>query len=116
MKTFVQEGDVIAVTVASGSDEIDLSSGDGYLIGSLFGIVVADAAIGETVQLQTEGVFDIAKTSAEAWTVGQKIYWNNATRKCTSTAGGNKQIGVATAVAANPSSTGRVLLTAAFTI
>lgn len=116
MKNFVQSGEVIGVTVASGSDEVALSSGDGYLIGSLFGVAVADAAIGEVVQLQVVGVVDIAKTSAEAWSVGEKIYWVNSTRRATSTAGANKFIGVATEVAANPSSTGRVRLSASFHI
>lgn len=116
MKNYVQEGKSVTVTVAAGSDAVDLSSGDGYLVGSLFGIAAYDAAIGESVVLHVTGVYDIAKTSAEAWTVGQKIYWNATTQLATSTASTNKQIGVATAVAVNPSATGQVLLTGAFTI
>ena len=116
MKNYVQEGERITVTVAAGSDAVDLSSGDGYLIGSLFGVATYDAAIGESVELQVEGVVDIAKTSAEAWTVGQKIYWNAATGLATSTASSNKQIGVAVAVAINPSSSCNVRLSGAFTI
>jgi predicted RecA/RadA family phage recombinase len=42
------------------------------------------------------------------------IYWDNATRLTTNVAGALKVIGVATAVAANPSSVGRVRLNGAF--
>ena len=116
MKNFIQRGENITVTVTDDSDAVALESGDGYLIGSLFGIAVADAAIGAEVVLATAGVFDMAKTSAEAWTVGQKIYWDVATALATSTASSNKQIGVAVEVADNPSSTGKVRLSGAFTI
>ena len=116
MKNFVQPGNTVTVTVESGSDAEALASGDGYLVGSLFGIASANAAIGEEVELMTVGVFDIEKTSAEAWTVGQKIFWNASTSLATSTASSNKLIGVALAVAANPSSSGRVRLSGAFTV
>jgi predicted RecA/RadA family phage recombinase len=113
---FVQPGCNITVTNEDITDAAALESGDGFLVGSLFGICLTDCAVGDDVVLATEGVWDIAKTSAEAWTVGQKIYWVVATSLASSTAGSNKQIGVAVAAAANPSSTGRVRLTAGFTI
>lgn len=56
------------------------------------------------------GVFDLPKTSAQAWTVGAKIYWDSANGLATTTASGNSLIGTALAAAANPSATGRVRL------
>lgn len=116
MKNYVQKGDTIAVTVASGSDAVDLSAGDGYVIGSLFGVAQHDAAIGESVELAVLGVFDLAKTTSQAWTVGAKVYWDAATAKATSTSGSNKLIGVAVAAAGSSDTTGRVRLSGAFTI
>jgi hypothetical protein len=57
------------------------------------------------------GEWTVNKTSAEAWTIGQRIYVAAATGLATSTASTNKLLGLATAVASNPSSTGTVLLT-----
>lgn len=113
---YVQPGDHIVVESEDVTDAVAISSGDGVLVGSLFGVALVDIAVGASGAIATKGVWDIAKTSAEAWTVGQKIYWNATTGAATSTASTNKQIGVAVAVAENPSSTGRVLLTAGFTI
>jgi predicted RecA/RadA family phage recombinase len=60
------------------------------------------------------GVFDLATVSAQAWTAGVLIYWDNTAKNTTTVSTSNKLIGVAAAAAANPSSTGRVRLNAAF--
>ncbi|MBI1207635.1 MAG: DUF2190 family protein [Azospirillum sp.] len=107
MKNFVQPGESITVTAPSGG----VSSGDGVLIGSVFGIAAADAAEGDPVELATEGVFSgIVKVSAQAWAVGDPIYWDAAAAKATSASTGNRLIGHATEAAANPTSTGTVRL------
>jgi predicted RecA/RadA family phage recombinase len=113
MKNFVNDGDTVDVVAP-----YEVASGAGALVGSLFGVAVANAANGAPVRLKTTGVFDLAKTSAQAWTVGAKIYWDNSTKLATTTAasGANALIGVALAVAANPSAVGRVRLTGASTI
>lgn len=105
MKNFIQPGDVISATAPYA-----LSAGDGALVGSLFGVASEDAANGAAVELQVTGVFELKKLSAEAWTVGAKIYWDNTNKQCTTVATANTLIGVATEAAANPSSVGRVLL------
>ena len=107
MKNFINDGDTVEVVAP-----YVVASGAGALVGSLFGIAVANAANGAPVSLKTTGVFDLAKTSAQAWTQGVPIYWDNSTRLATTAAaaGANKLIGSADAVAANPSAVGRVLL------
>lgn len=110
MKNFVQDGDNITVTVADNTDAVNLSSGDGYLIGTLFGVAEHDADIGASVTISTEGVFSLAKVAAQAWAVGDAIYWDDAAKNCTTTSNGNTLVGKAVAVAANPSSTGVVRL------
>lgn len=106
MKTYIQDGDLI--TVAAGAD---VTSGTGHLVGSIFGIAVADALSAQPVTLKRTGVVEHAKTAAQAWTVGALIYWDNTNKVMTTASSGNKLVGVAAAAAANPSATGRVLLT-----
>lgn len=105
----LSDGRNVVVTAPAG-----VSSGDGVLVGSLFGIASHDALSGADVTIALHGVYTLPKTSAQAWTVGVRIYWDGSA--ATTTASSNKLIGVAAAVAANPSATGQVLLTAAFTI
>lgn len=109
MKNYVQDDDVITVAAP-----YNVSSGGGALVGSLFGVAVTDALSGANVALATEGVFDLAKTSAQAWTVGALIYWDDTNKVATTVSTSNTKIGVAVAAAANPSSTGRVRLNGAF--
>lgn len=68
---------------------------------------LANAASGEWA---TEGVWDVDKNSAEAWTIGDKVYWDNTNKVFTTTSTSNTLAGVAVAAAANPSSTGRLRL------
>ena len=106
MKNFVQDGECLTVTAPH-----DLASGDGCLVGTaLFGVAAHDALSGASVQIALEGVFTLAKKSAQAWAAGDRIYFDNAARECTSVATGNVLIGVAVEAAANPSATGTVRL------
>jgi predicted RecA/RadA family phage recombinase len=105
MQNFIQEGDVVTLTAPYAR-----SGGQGALVGTLFGVATSDVANGATGEFKTRGVFTLAKNSAEAWTVGAKIYWDNTAKVCTTTSTSNTLIGCALAVAANPSSTGTVRL------
>lgn len=109
MKNYVQPGDAITVPAPAAT-----TSGDGVKTGMLFGVAQADAESGDDVVIVTRGVFSLPKTNAQAWSIGDAIYWNNSNSACTtSTAAGNIFIGVAVAAAANPSETGVVRLNGA---
>jgi len=106
MKNFVQHGDMITVIAAAA-----ITSGQLVRVNSLIGVAATDAAIGEEVEIKTTGVFDLPKTSAQAWTAGNPIYAIAASGLLTNVPGtGNYLVGVAMADAANPSATGRVRL------
>jgi len=105
MKNYVQPGENITVPAPA-----DVTAGQLVLVGSLVGVAQAAALSGEDVVLVRRGVFVLAKTSAQAWTVGAKIYRDATTGAATTTATSNLLIGVAAAVADNPSAEGRVLL------
>jgi len=106
MKNLQQNGDVITVAAPAGG----VTSGDFVQVGSLTGVAQSDAAVGVDVPIVRSGVFELGKTSAQAWTVGAKIY-ATAAGEMTTTASTNTLVGVAVAAAANPSDTGMVLLT-----
>jgi predicted RecA/RadA family phage recombinase len=104
MKNFVQHGEMITIIAAA-----EITSGQLVRANSLIGVAATDAAIGEAVELKTSGVFDLGKTSAQAWDVGQPVYMISGTGVLTNVAGtGNYLVGVAVSAAANPSATGRV--------
>lgn len=109
MKNYIQPGHTVTVTAPAA-----VSSGDLVNVGLLVGVAVHDAESGADVEIQTRGVFDLAKTSAQAWSVGDAIYMNPSSGNATTaTATGNIFIGVAAAAAANPSETGKVRLNGA---
>lgn len=109
MKNYVQPGEVVTVVAAAA-----FTSGTAYQFGNLFGIAASSGAIGDQIELQTVGVFDVSKVSAQAWTVGQRIYWDDTAKLFTNVVASNLLVGVAVLAAVNPSATGRVRLNGSF--
>jgi predicted RecA/RadA family phage recombinase len=113
-KNFVQPGSVLDLVVEDETDAVTIRSGKGYLVGSIFGVAVADVEPGSSGSFQVDGVWSLDKTTGEAWSVGQALYWDPSTSKVTSVAGSLKRIGVATAPASSPATTGNIRLNASF--
>lgn len=107
MRNFIQAGRNVTLTAPYA-----LNSGDGALIGSLFGVAVTAAASGAEVALEVEGVFDLTRETGAgtAWSAGVLIYWDNTNKRTTKAAAGNKVIGIAVKAAADGDATGRVRL------
>ena len=113
MKNFIQHGDVLDLTMPYAR-----LSGQGVKVGSIFGVCVGDIANGEKGPVKLSGVYDLPKAASQAWTEGAKVYWDDAAKVLTATASTNLLVGVAVAAVAGGAAdtTGRILLTAAFTI
>jgi predicted RecA/RadA family phage recombinase len=109
MKNYVQKGENLTVPAPA-----DVLSGEGVLVGSIFGIAAETALSGADVDLVTEGVFDMPKVSALAIAIGDKVYFDAATKLVNKTSSGNTLIGVATTAAANPSGSVNVRLNGSF--
>jgi predicted RecA/RadA family phage recombinase len=111
MKNYVQPGGTLTLTAPYA-----ITSGNGLLVGSIFGVAAGDAASGATVEAALTGVFDLTKIGTQAWTVGAKVYWDDTNKRCTTVATDNTLIGVAVeAVAGGAGDTiGRVRLNATF--
>lgn len=101
MKNFIQKGDVLTLTPAA-----DVASGVGYLHGtSLFGVAARNIANGEAGEFLVEGVVEIAKTSALAIAVGDRLFWDATNKVVNKTTTAQQCVGIAVAAAANPSAT-----------
>ncbi len=109
MKNYVQTGDNLTLAAP-----YDVASGDGALVGSIFGVAAGDAVSGDDVDLVTRGVFEMPKTSALAISAGDQVYWDDTAKEVNKTSSGNTLIGVAVTAAANPSATVNVRLNGSF--
>lgn len=105
-KNYIQPGHIVPLTAPA-----DVTSGQLVKIGVLVGVVQHDALSGQPVEIAMDGVWDVPKTAAQAWTEGAAIYFNPTSGEATTaTTAGNVFIGAAAAAAANPSPIGRVRL------
>ncbi|KQM65793.1 hypothetical protein ASE75_06060 [Sphingomonas sp. Leaf17] len=105
-RNFVQPGETLTLIAPRA-----LASGDGFMVGGIFAVALAAAAIGKPVEARRIGVWDLTKTAGQAWTPGQKLYWDNTTFAVTTTVGTNALIGAATQAAASAAVIGRVMVT-----
>lgn len=106
MNNYLQEGEILSLAPGA-----DVAVGVGYLFGtSLFGVACENISNGVVGAFQTCGVVEIAKTSALAISVGDRLFWD-ATNKCVNkTKTAQQCVGIAVADAANPSATVKMKL------
>lgn len=109
MRNFVQRGDTLDIVAAAA-----VTSGSVVIAGSIIGVSNVDAEIGDSFALDVVGVFTLPKVSALAIAVGDKVYYDAATKLVNKTAGGNTLLGVAVSAAANPSPSVNVRLNGSF--
>ena len=106
MKTNIQDGEVLEFVAPSPG----VVAGTGVKIGDLLVIALDTAATGVKFRGQRTGVVTHAKTSAQAWTEGQQVNWDNTLKVFTTVTTGFFRAGVALRVEANPTATGQVVL------
>ncbi len=105
MKNYVQPGNTITLAAP-----YDVTSGDGLLVGAIFGVAGGDALTGAEVEASLVGVFDLTKTASQAWSAGDK---DDTNKVATKTATANTLIGVALEAVAG-GTIGRVRLNGSF--
>lgn len=114
MKTFVQPGSILDLTVPAGG----VVSGVAIKIGNLIVVPQCTVTAAEVTAAgagvlkfagKLDGVFELAKINAQAWAEGDLIYFSTTSGNMTNvSATGVFLVGAATEVAANPSTVGRV--------
>lgn len=106
MRNYVQDGDVLTLDPGA-----TVPAGTGRLFGqALFGVACVDAVSGTASAFQIRGVVTIAKTSALAIAIGDRLFWDAANGVVNRTTTGQQQVGIAVSAAANPSPTVQMLL------
>ena len=107
MKNMAQPGHTITLPAPYA-----LASGDGLLVGAIFGFASTSAGAGDSVETTVVGVFDIKKTASQAWAIGDRIYWDNTAKEATKTSTNNTLIGASIEPVGNSASEtiGRVRL------
>jgi predicted RecA/RadA family phage recombinase len=105
MQNYIQEGRVLSLLLAA-----DATSGTPILMGTKLVVPMGSGVTGDTIEVATEGVFTLAKTTGEAWAQGAALYWVVATSKLSTTVGSNTLVGYAAAPALSADTTGNVKL------
>jgi predicted RecA/RadA family phage recombinase len=105
MKNFIQPGECMDLVAP-----YQRNSGEGALVGNLFGVATVDVANAVAASFCIEGVFTLTKATGEAWTLGALIYWDNTNKRCTTTSTSNYRIGCAAAAAQSADVVGNVRL------
>lgn len=102
-QNYIQEGnDGLEITIGAA-----VVSGAPVLYGTKLGVPLrSETDLTQKVAHKFAGVFLFDKTTAEAWTVGQALYWNDTTKKLTTTAGANVLVAWAADVALAAATTG----------
>lgn len=109
MKNFVQSGKYLEITAPAA-----IASGEGVLIGDLFGVAVTDIANTENGILAVDGVYKIAKAIdvGSGGTIWAPAYFDATQKKVTAIATGNTQIGLFTETTLDAATSASVLLDA----
>lgn len=72
-----------------------IAPGDLVLVGVRVAVALVAIPVGATGSVQYKEVFLVKKTAAQAWTNGQRLYFNAGTSAATTTVGSNAVAGVA---------------------
>jgi predicted RecA/RadA family phage recombinase len=107
MKNFVQDGKYVEVALPYARN-----SGEGVLVGQLFGVCVVDGASGASTNIHTEGVYDLTAATGAGTdaVVGAIAYWDNTNRRITPVVTSNTRVGLFLAAKATADAVARVRL------
>ncbi|UXU76304.1 MULTISPECIES: DUF2190 family protein [unclassified Paracoccus (in: a-proteobacteria)] len=97
MKTYIQNGHVITVPTPAGG----IASGDGLIVGNIFGIAAYSAAEGDPLELATTGVYKLPKATATVLAIGARVAWDTAAKQVNTPGAGRFPIGIAIEAAGN---------------
>ncbi|MFN3348898.1 DUF2190 family protein [Pseudorhodoplanes sp.] len=106
MKNFIQRGEMITVTAPTGG----ATSGQGVLVGNLFGVAATTVAEGADVEIATVGVYELPKLVSAVIAAGARVAWDDTAKQVVLPGTGMVPIGIATVAAGNGVATVRVRL------
>jgi len=107
MKNFVKPGNHITVDGPT-------VSGEGKLVGSLFGYATGDSASGtRNAEIVVEGVIKAAKLATDVMAVGAKVNWDDTTKEVKLASGDLDGVGTVVKAAGNGDTEVEIRLTPA---
>ncbi len=107
MQNYLQRGDAIYASAPAGG----VVSGQPVTIGTIFTVASETVPAGQVSAFWRKGIYALPKVAAQAWAQGDSLYWDSVNLVLTNVnSGGLLPVGFASDVAANPSSTGNVLI------
>lgn len=108
MKSFVQPGQNIEITAPYAR-----ASGEGVKVGAaLFGVCVDAVSSGAAGVIATEGVYVLAKATAQSFAAGARTFWDDTAKNLTAVSTGNLAVGVALEAAGTADTTAKIKLQA----
>ncbi|WP_066918103.1 capsid cement protein [Methylobacterium sp. CCH5-D2] len=105
MKNFIQDGNMMSVPAP-----YPVLSGNGVLVGALFGVAAFATSTGRPLEIATRGVYDLPKKAGDTPGYGARLYWDDAAKVITTTPGSNPYVGAAAEAAIGSAATVRVRL------
>jgi predicted RecA/RadA family phage recombinase len=87
-----------------------VTSGQGVLVGNLFGVAAKTVVEGESVEIATVGVYELPKLASAVIAAGARVAWDNTAKQVVLPGTGMVPIGIATLAAGNGVATVRVRL------
>ncbi len=112
-KNFYAHGETVNYTATS-----DVVSGQVIVLGGIIGIAHTDIKTGEEGALGIEGVYELAKTTGTAYTLGQRLQWDVSANKlvgpaATPAAGDIVNVGIVYEAALSAATTAKVKINVA---
>lgn len=86
------------------------NSGQGVLVGNIFGVALVTTASGVEGPVLTTAIWTAPKLAGAAWAQGARVYWDDTLKQCDTTATSDFCIGCAAVAALSGDTTGDVLL------
>jgi predicted RecA/RadA family phage recombinase len=87
-----------------------VTSGQGVLVGNLFGVAASTAAEGESVEIATVGVYELPKLTSAVISAGARVAWDDTAKEVVLPGTDMVSIGIATLAAGNGIAAVRVRL------
>lgn len=105
MSQFVQKGEHLDYTPSSAK-----VAGEVVLLNKVVGICPRDIAANEASAISITGVWEVDKTTGQAWAQGEPLYWVAGTSKFSTSASGNTKAGYAAKAALSGDTVGQIVL------
>jgi predicted RecA/RadA family phage recombinase len=97
MQNYIQNGHVITVSTPAGG----VVSGEGLIVGNIFGIAAYSATEGDPLELATTGIYKLPKATTAVLTVGARVAWDNTAKNINVPGAGRFPVGIVTEAAGN---------------